>query len=589
MGTVFKKTVTRSLPENATIKTKRRRATRVELRKNPHSATVVESVATWPDRTGKKRSGIVFESANGSKRVKTKSETYYAKYRDGDEIVRTVATGCRDKQAASAKLAELERTGEKIRAGVITTDDCRVAESLRTPLPEHLAVYRQSMQAAGTSERHIKDTMRLAGRIMSDCSFQLLRDVNGEAVESWLVTNQNSNMGARTRNSYLQAINGFLNWCVQSGRIHSNPLKRVKRADELIDTRRQRRALDESDLRRLLFVARWRPIAELGRKTERKTADELPENNQSRRTWRKAPLTWDTLESAIERGRQSMKSNPEYLATLDRRGWERSLIYKIAVLTGLRRGEIQSLTLGHLQLSGPMPCLNMQAQDTKNGEAVSIPIRGDVLDDLQLCLASKQQAVTGVVSLKMQAQLPETPLFDNVPRQLVKTLDRNIAVAGIAKRDDRGRVVDFHALRHSFGTMLSTSGVAPRTAQQAMRHSRIELTMGVYTAPRLLDVAGAFDMLPTLPIFGPKPTERERQKATGTDPINLSVAPMVAPAGCNGGQNVSTYDKETVCGHTSKTSEETKKAPRNTVFPGLSSSDADGTRTRNLRIDSPGL
>jgi hypothetical protein len=64
---------------------------------------------------------------------------------------------------------------------------------------------------------------------------------------------------------------------------------------------------------------------------------------------------------------------------------------------------------------------------------------------------------------------------------------------------------------------------------------------------------------------------------------------MVAPAGCNGGQNVSTYDKETVCGHTSKTSEETKKAPRNTVFPGLSSSDADGTRTRNLRIDSPGL
>ena len=36
----------------------------------------------------------------------------------------------------------------------------------------------------------------------------------------------------------------------------------------------------------------------------------------------------------------------------------------------------------------------------------------------------------------------------------------------------------------------------PRTAMAAMRHSRIELTMNLYTDPVLLDVAGAVEALP---------------------------------------------------------------------------------------------
>ncbi|MBL8880256.1 MAG: tyrosine-type recombinase/integrase [Phycisphaerales bacterium] len=70
----------------------------------------------------------------------------------------------------------------------------------------------------------------------------------------------------------------------------------------------------------------------------------------------------------------------------------------------------------------------------------------------------------------------------------------------IDKRDDRGRTLDVHALRHTFGTHLSRGDVAPRTAQQAMRHSTLELTMNTYTDPRLLDVAGALHVLPRLPL-----------------------------------------------------------------------------------------
>ena len=60
------------------------------------------------------------------------------------------------------------------------------------------------------------------------------------------------------------------------------------------------------------------------------------------------------------------------------------------------------------------------------------------------------------------------------------------------------RSVDVHALRHSFGTLLSTSGVAPRIAQEAMRHSDISLTMNVYTDAKQLDVHAAVNSLPAL-------------------------------------------------------------------------------------------
>ena len=72
----------------------------------------------------------------------------------------------------------------------------------------------------------------------------------------------------------------------------------------------------------------------------------------------------------------------------------------------------------------------------------------------------------------------------------------------MAGGDKRGRTVDVHAVRHTFGTHLSLNGVAPRVAQAATRHSSIQLTMNVYTDPELLDVAGAVEALPCLALEG---------------------------------------------------------------------------------------
>ena len=76
--------------------------------------------------------------------------------------------------------------------------------------------------------------------------------------------------------------------------------------DESGDVRRQRRALTESELRRLLTVARLRPVAEYGRATVRVVDDTRAA--KSRATWKRAELTADTVVAAAERGRPAPKS-----------------------------------------------------------------------------------------------------------------------------------------------------------------------------------------------------------------------------------------------------------------------------------------
>jgi integrase len=589
MGTVFKKRVTRPLPANATIETKRRRATGKELRRNPEQVTITEQVATWRDRTGKKRTAVVVVAADGSQRIRVESATYYCQFRDGDGLHREKPTGCRDRTAAEAKLAAWEKTAERVRSEVVTTAELDTAGHLNRPVAEHLDDYERSLTAAGVSKRHVFDTLRLAKTIVRDRNFLLLRDLNADSVERWLVDKKRLDMAPRTRNSYLQALNGFCNWCVDAGRLFVNPLERVKRADESTDRRRTRRALAEAELRRLFFVARWRPLAEFGREPEPLDPDKLPTNKKSRKTWKLRPLSFNEMPATLDRARLKLADNPAFVFELERRGWERSLVYKLAVLTGLRRGEIESLTVGHLHLDTSTPFVRMESKDTKNREAVDVPLRGDLAGDLRQWVDSLRNPIRrDVVSMQSPVDLSPMVRLFNVPQQLVKNLDRDLKAAGIPKQDERGRTIDVHAMRHTFGTLLSTSGVAPRTAQQAMRHSRIDLTMNVYTDPRLLDVAGAVDALPDLSLDD-TPAELQRQVATGTDNYRGLDARTVAKTVANNSDFPATFRTTSDKLGKRRQDPENEKTPADTGVCAIIMSDADGARTRNHRIDSPVL
>jgi integrase len=541
MGTVYRKSITRPLPANATIATKRRRATAKELHRDPHRLTIEETVATWHDRGGKKRTGVVVVATDGSQRIRTSSETFYAKFRDGENIVREIPTGCRDIQAARGKLAELQRTAELVRVGSLTGRDLELGTHSKTPTATHIDAYVAHLRQEGRTAKHVHMTEKNLREVVAACRFDRLVDMNADAFLGWLATEQATGRSLSVLNSYIEAAVAFGYWLTGKRirnrksnmlgeiRIGSNPFAGIGKFDERDDQRRQRRALTEDELTRLLYVARWRPIAEYGRTVVSKTGEDRPADPHSRKTWSLKPLGYEDIQDAVDLARRKLEGNPGFLDELDRRGRERSLTYKLALLTGLRRGEIAALTLGHLDLDSRTPVLRMRPRDTKNRDAVDIPLRADLVEDLRQWLKTRRQAV-GVVRLTETTKALDEPLF-HVPTQLVKALDRDLAAAGIAKVDDRGRTIDIHALRHTFGSLLSRGGVAPRTAQAAMRHSDIALTMNTYVDPRLLDVAGAMDALPALPIpdhcVG---TRREPMQATGTEAAASFVAPAVAPA-----------------------------------------------------------
>jgi integrase len=526
MGTVYKESYTKPLPPEAEVFTRKG-----------------ERFARWQDRRGRRHTGKLTENGD---RVTVRASTYTAKYRNGSGLVQKIATGCRTLDAARSVLGDLETRADKVKSGIRTAAEDSVLDHQTTPIDRHITAYLDHLRAKRgkgskpkVSTRHVANVEHNLKRIVGDCDFKYLRDIGRSAVERWIKRQLEVKkpLSARTINAHLVTLTAFGNWCIESKRLVVNPLARPPKLDEKADRRRQRRALTDDELRRLLHVARLRPLAEYGRETVKLPPDKC----KGRKTWTKAPLTHATLAAAAERARETLGERPDFIAGLEHAGRERVLIYKTLVLTGLRKGELASLTVGSLDLTGPTAYATLGAVDDKAGRGADIPLRADLADDLRTWLADRLEAVRAVARASgdpLPVRLPHDAKLLNVPTGLVRILDRDLQAADIPKRDDRGRTVDVHAMRHTFGTHLSKGGVSPRTAQAAMRHSTLDLTMNTYTDPRLLDVVGAMDVLPSLPL-GDRPNS-DRARATGTAPSFL--VPMLVPASGNARADVANAD-----------------------------------------------
>jgi integrase len=472
MGSVFKKTYTKPLRAGAEV-----------------LVVKGERVAKWKTAKGKSRSAPVIVGRDGNDRITGVAATYTAKYRDGQGRLREVATGCKDATAARRKLADLEKRADQVRSGMRTAAEDAVIDHQATPLMVHVEDYLRSQTTKGRSGVSIKNARARLKRIVADqhkdgtggCGFTTLVDLNATVLEAWLETQRAAGMSAGNSNEFRQAMIGFCNWCAKAsiGRLATNPLNSVPVADTRTDCRRKRRALTETELGRLLDSARRRPLTEAL-----------------------------TVRRGKNKGQLIANVRPEVRAELDRLGCERALIYKTLLLTGLRKNELATLKVNQLELEGKTPHLQLDAADEKNREGNAIPLRADLVADLRLWLTEKRTS----------ARRADELLFD-VPKGMLRILDRDLAHAGIPKKDERGRTVDIHAMRHTFVTLLSKGGVAPRTAQAAARHSDITLTMQTYTDPRLLDVQGALDVLPALTL---EPVA-VREKSVTSDGVSTGV------------------------------------------------------------------
>ena len=452
MATVYKKRYPIPMPEGAEVITRRGK-----------------KLARWTSGKGQVRTAEVLSDG----RVQFVSDCWYIRYRDASRRMRRKSTGCRDRQAAEKVLADTLADVEKVKAGVMSREEITAASHLDTPLGKHTKAYLadlavKTIRGRRVSARHVRHVREHLGRVVRECRFHRLKDINRQVVQRWMDKTarmprdkgdpESAPLSARTVNMHRTAIVAFCNWCVVEGRLPANPLAGLPKVEETEPSRR-RRPLTEDEITRLLDAAQERPLRDVL-----------------------------TIRRGRNKGKPLAKVSDKERRRLRRVGQERALVYKSMMLTGLRRGEAAALTTDALHLDEASPYVHVEGKHAKSGRAATLPLRGDLADDLCKHIARLAKANGGKVS-------PDVPLFD-IRRNFLRTFNLDLAAAGIAKRDAQGRTVDVHSLRHTFATLLARNGVSPSIAQKLMRHSDICLTMNLYTHLDLADTAGAVAALP---------------------------------------------------------------------------------------------
>ncbi len=488
MGSVFRKLISRPLPEGARPLTRDGKL-----------------LAEWKGSDGRKHTGEIREIEGGLAKVLVRSSTYFAKYRDGSGIVRVVATHCREEAAARSVLAQLERRSELVRAGVMSAAEEAAGQEQGILLADHVTAFVEHLRARRVVGGRVKTMNRRLESVSAALHWIRLEDLSAEQLERHLSARRGEGMGPSVWNGIREAFVAFERWAIDTGRVLQGRLRLVPKLDERLDPRRPRRPLTEEELQRLVQVAQERPLKDAQK-----------------------------INRGARKGEEGAQVKPHVKLRLGLLGLERATLYKALALTGLRRGELASVTLARVDLDAKVPHLVLEAVDEKNRQGSTIPLRADLVTDIRAWLQRKLEALQ--LEAKRRGQPipmrldPSMPLFV-VPKALVKILDRDLVAAGIPKRDDRGRTVDVHALRHTFGTNLAKAGVPLRTAQTLMRHSDPRLTANTYQHLELEDVAGAIKALPAIPLE----SAGSEAKATGTDGVStvtnppFPVAPAVAP------------------------------------------------------------
>jgi hypothetical protein len=237
----------------------------------------------------------LFRQRYTRRRIVHKSEKWYGEYRDGDGEVRRVPLSS-DKQAAEAMLADLKRDVERRKAGFVND----YAEACKAPLTGLVAEYLDHLALKGDGDRHIADTTRLLNTVIRECGFGTLAELRADSLDRFLARLKKRGRAARTINTYRQAAVGFGGWLVTPRKaLPLNPLSGSTMARG--NARVVRRALPEDLLRRLMDVARERPL-------------------RDRRT----------IRSGANKGTLSANLRPEVRARMERQGRLRALLYRTA-------------------------------------------------------------------------------------------------------------------------------------------------------------------------------------------------------------------------------------------------------------------
>jgi len=330
----------------------------------------------------------------------------------GDATWTTVPLRVRQKDVAERKLAEIVNREERRRQGMLV-DEVEAGAAAR-PLSEHLDDFERDLKARGRAKDYVRKVVPRCRLLVRECGWNRVGDISADRFVAWRFS---AGHGPRTANHYLEAFVCFLEWMIRCGRLQTNPLARVAKAETRGHERVVRRAYTLEELNRLLAVAGPR----------------VP-------------------------------------------------IYLGAALTGLRHKELGQLRCGDVEVGGPTPRLRLPASIQKTREYRSLPLAPQVAEAWAPLVAGRPA---------------EARLFaGGMPSH--HTLRRDLEKARIARKDGRGRTVDFHSFRKTFTTLLQVAGVDRRVIMEVARHKDSRLTDLVYTDAERLDLRSAVDGLPAL-------------------------------------------------------------------------------------------
>ena len=396
------------------------------------------------------------KDAPDAKRVDEKSSKWYGRFRSPDGIVHEVAL-FKDKAASRQRLVELERKAEQSDSGLLDPFE----ESRKQPLADHVADFHQHLEAKGNSRQHVALTVARCEAVFSGCGFKLLGQLDADMVSNFLKQRRDESkdtkphatdaakakpFGISSGNHYLVAVKGFGNWLMKARRLDRNPFAHLSRLNAKVDVRVEWRALESEELSRLIEAT-----------------------EQSQQTFR--GLT----------------------------GPDRFALYTLAAMTGLCANELASLTAASFDFQANPPTVKIEAESEKSGRGATLPLHPFAVAKLATWLKSRpQSSATPTIKPPVESLWPGT-WSKRAAEMFRRDLDeaRSIWLAEVEKIADElqrrtesnflkpayasGEVAYFHALRHTFITMLASSGVHAKVAQQLARHSTITLTMDRYS------------------------------------------------------------------------------------------------------------
>lgn len=179
------------------------------------------------------------------------TRSYYLRYRLPEMATdRWKSLGVTDKQVAEKKGREFMQEKEREAAGILEPQVIR--DAAKKPLKDHLDDYVADLERRGRSGREDRGSRLLKGRVirlMDECGWKVSMQITPDSFTAWRSQKTGS---ARTLNHYLQGMVSFLNWMERNGRVKTNPLKHVAKADERGQRRRVRRAFTDEELRKLV-------------------------------------------------------------------------------------------------------------------------------------------------------------------------------------------------------------------------------------------------------------------------------------------------------------------------------------------------